>query len=290
MINLASTIEAAGHHERALKLLEDALALRMSKLGADHPDTLESLEGQAQCLANSGQIDRATAILDGVSASRRKAQGEGHPDTFRSRMTRADLDLARGRLDAAETADRAILDECRVRLGADDRVTIAAGLALARVRAARGNRDAAELLYRAALESARKNPTDRETLATALTESGRSRLTAGDWPGAEALLREALAIREAEKPQHGLTAEVRSLLGGALFAQKKTAEAAPLLRSGYEGMTRSAAAIPLVDRPRLAEALDRLIAVGEAAGSKAELAVWKGERAKLAFTTGESKP
>ena len=150
-------------------------------------------------------------------------------------MTRAELDLARGRLDAAEAADRAILDECRARLGPDDRLTIAAGLALARVREARGDRDAAAPLYRAALESARKNPTDRETLAAALTESGRSRLGAGDPTAAEALLREALAIREAEKPQHWQTAEVRSLLGGALLGQKKAAEAAPLLRSGLRG-------------------------------------------------------
>ena len=99
------------------------------------------------------------------------------------------------------------------------------------------------------------------------------------------LLREALAIREAEIPRHWRTAEARSLLGGALMGEKKTAEAAPLLRSGYEGMARSATAIPLVDRPRLAEALDRLIAAGDAAGTQAELASWKAERAKLGAET-----
>jgi hypothetical protein len=72
------------------------------------------------------------------------------------------------------------------------------------------------------------------------------------------------------------------------MGQKKATEAAPLLRSGYEGMAKSAAAIPLVDRPRLAEALDRLIAAGEAAGTNAEIAVWKAERAKLG--TGGPKP
>jgi tetratricopeptide (TPR) repeat protein len=194
----------------------------------------------------------------------------------------------RGWLDAAEEAGRAILEECFTRLGADDRVTIAAGLSLTRVRQARGNRGAAAPLYRAALESARKNPTDRETLATALAESGRSRLAAADWDTAEAQLREALAIREAEMPTHWATAEVRSLLGGALFGQKKAAEAAPLLRSGYEGMARSAAAISPVNRPRMGESLDRLIAAGEAAGTKAEHAAWQAERAKLA--TGGPKP
>ena len=53
-------------------------------------------------------------------------------------------------------------------------------------------------------------------------------------------------------------------------------------------MARSAAAIPLVDRPRLAEALDRLIAAGDAAETTAELAAWKAERAKLG--AGAAKP
>jgi tetratricopeptide (TPR) repeat protein len=287
MANLAVSYAATGQNDRALKLFEETLALMRAKLGPDHPSTCDCLEDQARCLANSGQLDRAGAILDEVIASRRKTQGDGHPETLRSRMARADLDLARG-VDAAEAADRAILDEYRTRLGSADRLTIAAGLALAWVRAARGDRDAAASLYQAALDSARKNPTDRETLAAALAESGRSRLAAGDWTAAEAPLREALAIGEADVPQHWRTAEIRSLLGGALLGRRQAAEAAPLLRSGYEGMARSVAAIPLVDRPRLAEALDRLIAAGEAAGSKEEVSAWKAERTKL--SAGGTKP
>jgi eukaryotic-like serine/threonine-protein kinase len=281
MINLAESYADVGQDDLALKLFEESLALQKVKLGLDHPDTAACLEGQARCLANSGQLDRAGAILDQVIALFRKTQGEGHPGTFQARISRAEIDLARGRLDAAEEAGRVILEECRTGLGTDDRVTIAAGLALARMRQMRGDRDAAAALFRAALESARKNPTDREALATALADSGRSRLDAGDWSPAKAQLSEALAIREVEKPEHWGTAEVRSLLGGALMGEKKAAEAAPLLRSGYEGMARSAAAIPLVDRPGLVEALDRLIDAGEAAGTTAEIAVWKAKRAKL---------
>jgi serine/threonine protein kinase len=288
MINLASSYAAAGQNERALKLYGETLELMRSKLRPDHPYTLESLESQAQCLANCGQLDPARANLDEVIAARRKAQGDGHRDTFRSRMARAELDLARGWLDAALVADRAILEECRARLGADDRLTIAAGLALARAVAARGDRDAAATFYQAALESARKNPTDRETLATALAESGRSRLEAGDRPAAEAVLREALEIREIEMPEHWRTAEARSLLGCALLGQKKETEGVPQVRAGYEGMARSGSAIPLVDRPRLAEAIDRLIAAGEAAGTKDEVAAWNAKRAKL--SAGGPKP
>jgi hypothetical protein len=53
-------------------------------------------------------------------------------------------------------------------------------------------------------------------------------------------------------------------------------------------MARAATAIPRVDRPRLGEALDRLIAAGEVAGTQAELAAWKAERAKLG--AGGPKP
>jgi tetratricopeptide (TPR) repeat protein len=288
MGTLAISYADTGQRDRALKLYDETLSLMRAKLGSDHSYTCFFLERLADCLAESGQIDRAGAILDEVIGSRRKTQGDSHPDTFRSKMNRAGLDLARGRLDAALAANEAILKECRAKLGADDRLSIAAVLALARVRAARGDRDAAAPLYRAALESVRRKPRDRETLAMALTESGRSRLAAGDWTAAEALLRETLAIREAEMPEHWLTAEVRSLLGGALVGQKRAAEAAPLLRSGYEGMARSVAAFPLVDRPRLAEAIDRLIAAGEAAGTKAEVAGWKAEREKLG--AGAAKP
>jgi serine/threonine protein kinase/lipopolysaccharide biosynthesis regulator YciM len=285
---LANDYRDAGQHVRAMQLYEEVLALMKAKLSPMHPYTLLSLNQRAACLANSGQLDRAEAILDEVIASRRKSLGDCHPETVRVRISRAELDLIHGRLEGAEAADRTILEECRTRFGPDSQITITAGIALARVRQARGDHDSAATLLRAALESARKNPTDRDTLATALAESGRSRFAAGDWGTAEAQIREALTILEVEKPQHWQTAEVRSLLGGALMGQRKAAEAAPLLRAGYEGMARSAAAIPRVDRPRLAEALDRLIAAGEAAGTKAELAAWKAERAKLG--AGGPKP
>ena len=82
--------------------------------------------------------------------------------------------------------------------------------------------------------------------------------------------------------------QAEAKIRGALLGTKKVAWAGPVLRSGYEGMARSAAAIPLVDRPRLAEALDRLIAAGEAAGSQAAVAAWKAERARLG--AGGPKP
>jgi eukaryotic-like serine/threonine-protein kinase len=129
---------------------------------------------------------------------------------------------------------------------------------------------------------------DGDRLMQALKELGRAEIGLKAWPEAEAHARDALALFQASQPDGWPTHDARSLLGAALLGQGKAAEAGPLLRSGYEGLERRRDAIPAYFRPRVAEALDRLIAWGEAAGTKAELAAWKAERAKLA--TGGPKP
>ena len=47
MHNLASGYEAAGKRDLALPLFEETVQLRKAKLGADHPDTLNSMNSLA---------------------------------------------------------------------------------------------------------------------------------------------------------------------------------------------------------------------------------------------------
>ena len=84
-------------------------------------------------------------------------------------------------------------------------------------------------------------------------------LEAEDYGQAESKARDCLAIREKAMPGHWLTANIRSMLGGALLGQKKYAEAEPLLVAGYEGMAKLKATIPPQGTIRVAEALDRLV-------------------------------
>jgi hypothetical protein len=70
------------------------------------------------------------------------------------------------------------------------------------------------------------------------------------------------------------------VLGGALLGQKRYDAAEPLLRAGYEGMTRRADKIPLRNKVCLGEALDRLIAFAEATNRTDDAKAWKDERAK----------
>ena len=71
-----------------------------------------------------------------------------------------------------------------------------------------------------------------------------------------------------------------SVLGAAFLGQKRYDEAERLLGAGYEGMARRADKIPLRDRVRVREALDRLVAFAEATNRVDDARAWKAERAR----------
>jgi hypothetical protein len=71
------------------------------------------------------------------------------------------------------------------------------------------------------------------------------------------------------------------MLGGSLLGQKKYAEAEPLLLSGYEGMMQREEKIPSLGRPRLREALQRLVRLYEATSRPDHAARWKQKLAEF---------
>jgi hypothetical protein len=80
------------------------------------------------------------------------------------------------------------------------------------------------------------------------------------------------------------------LLGGSLLGQQKNADAEPLLRAGFAGMKRRAAAIPPPSTPRLAGAAERLVRLYEATGQAAEAAQWRAEWADVQWAAADSPP
>ena len=101
-----------------------------------------------------------------------------------------------------------------------------------------------------------------------------------EWTEAEPLLRECLAIRELKEPDDWRTFNTKSLLGGALLGQRKYTEAEPLLLAGYEGMRQREATIPEPGKPRLPEALDRLIDLYTATSKAEDVKKWRIDGAK----------
>jgi hypothetical protein len=60
-----------------------------------------------------------------------------------------------------------------------------------------------------------------------------------------------------------------------LVGQKKYAEAEPLLLAGYKGMHQREDKIPVVDKVRLAEALERLVQLYDAWSKPEQAKEWR---------------
>lgn len=95
-----------GEPASARPLLEQALRLRRSVLGEDHPDTLSSANNLAINLSWLGQYKQARQLNDDTLTRRRQVLGDDHPRTLASASNLvADL-RALGREDEANQLEQ----------------------------------------------------------------------------------------------------------------------------------------------------------------------------------------
>ena len=186
-----------------------------------------------------------------------------------------------GQLDRAAAPGRHC-GALKAKLGADHHRTLGSMGNLAMGYRAAGKLDRAlPILVEAASLWKQKAGTNLPRYAIALGQLGLVQLESRMWAQAESNLRECLAIQQLPQPNNWSTFNTRSVLGGALLGQKRYDAAEPLLRAGYEGMTWRIEKIPLRDKVRVSEALDRLIAFAEATNKADDVKAWKDERTKL---------
>jgi len=81
---------------------EQALRMRRSVLGAEHPAVVDSLCNLAYVELSEGDLDAAHALLQQALAVQRKAKGGEHPDTARVLTHLGELLQAQGKLEEAE--------------------------------------------------------------------------------------------------------------------------------------------------------------------------------------------
>ena len=94
--NLAPAYQAVGQVDRAIALLEQTLAARAAKLGADHPSTLSTQNNLALAYQAAGRLDRAIALFERTLAARTAKLGADHPRTLTTRFDLAIAYEARG--------------------------------------------------------------------------------------------------------------------------------------------------------------------------------------------------
>jgi tetratricopeptide (TPR) repeat protein len=234
--------QAAGKLDRALPLFEETLKLTKAKLGADHPDTLISMNNLALVYQTAGKLDRALPLFQEAAAGVEKRRFQH------------------------EHAGRIVgnLIDCHERLRQFDQAEEWRRKWLAHLASP--------------VASAPGRGIDSLPYADELAALGNNLLQQKKWTDAETVLHECLATREKKQPEVWSTFNTQSMLGGALLGQKKYADAEPLLLAGYEGLKQCADKIPPQLRGlRLREGLERLVQLYEATDKKDEAAKWRKE-------------
>jgi len=99
--DLGTVTSGMGDHKAALKLLEEALAIRHGLYGEEHSDTARSLANVASESSKLGKLDKALELGDQALDIRRKLFGNDHPDTAASLADFANYHSYLGKYDKA---------------------------------------------------------------------------------------------------------------------------------------------------------------------------------------------
>jgi eukaryotic-like serine/threonine-protein kinase len=275
--NLAWTYLLTGKTAEAIALLERVRDARVKLLGADHPHTLITLNKLAQAYRVAGKPAEAIALYEQVRAIQVKKFGTDHPDVLTTLATLALVYEDAGKRELALP----LFQQAVTGIEKRQFVHPQAGLivdALSECYERLNQFDQAETWRRKWLVvvKARSGAKSRY-FASELAVLGLNLLAQKKWTDAATALHDCLAIRDQQQPDDWTTFNAQSMLGEALYGQKKFAEAEPLLVRSYEGMKQRATKIPNEGKHRLAEALDRLVQLYDAWGKPNEATRWRRE-------------
>jgi serine/threonine protein kinase/tetratricopeptide (TPR) repeat protein len=233
---LGAVLTEVGSYAEGERLLTEAMEAWRVREGAYYPLAVFIQITRGENRLASGRLDAAHADFDEASAIARRSFGNIHPYLALALRGRGRVAAERGDLDSAEELVRGAVGAFGPEARAGSHHLLVTRRTLAEVLALRGQLTAADSL----LEQV--TSLERETMAPGQIEIGRAlhahglvRLEMGDAAGADAMLREGLALRRAAlPPTHWHIAETEGALGAALAAQARHEEARPLLERAHQ--------------------------------------------------------
>jgi len=291
MHNLAGAYNRVGRSVEAIALAEKTVELRRKKLAPDHPETLRSMSSLAVFYQDAGQFSNAIPLYEQTLALAETKLGADSPVTleYLHKLAFAYFEAqqwsnAIPRLQDAVRRFTAQYGPTGPNTGVEvDRLTqayVRAGQPLEAVR-----------VWREHIEAVKGSPQPNGiSVASALAQMVTTMLSQGMAEEAETAARNCLQLREKLMPDDWRTFNTRSQLGGCLLALKKYSDAEPLLLAGFEGMKQRADTIPPAGRPRLREALQRLVRLFEETNRPGQAAQWNAVLAELARSEEKPKP
>jgi serine/threonine protein kinase len=276
MLSLVNIYSWVGRHKDAITLIYKLLENRKARLGPDHPETVACLSRLAETCFMAGEWEKSACLREQLLEKRRTISGPTHPDTIGAMLALAHTYQNMARLEESIALYETVLDHLRTTTYPEGQAGCKFNLGIVCQRA--GQLDHAERLFREVLPIVRKRgATCNERLGTANTLAwlARTLLLQERYAEAEPLFREALEIFEKEEPQNQRRFYWMSQLGAVLLGQQRYAQAESLLLQGYEGMKQREAILPANEKPRLAEAGERLVCFYEMTNQSEKARAWR---------------
>ena len=116
---LGRTYYLLGDYPQAIRQVERAMALFESKLGADHPDTLNTRNDLALAYLDGGRAAKAIPLFEQTLKQREAKLGADHPGTFTARNNLANAYWSAGRAAEAILLHEQTLKQMEAKLGVD---------------------------------------------------------------------------------------------------------------------------------------------------------------------------
>lgn len=273
---MASLLNSEGRNAEAEQLLLKVVQGRRRVLGEDHPDTLKSGGYLVVTYMNQGKFEQAAELLPDLVSAHVRTLGEDHHETL-TIMTVEARSLAQAqKYPQAESLQVKAVAGLRKTLGEYHTVVLRELTELGWFYHVQGKYAEEEAAHTQVLDATRRHP-EYGTLQYAgeIAHLGMQLYYRQALGPAERLQRDCLGIREKLMPDDWLLFNSKAMLGNTLAAQKKYAEAEPLLLSGYDGMKVRENRIPEDARIRLVECIQGLIDLYAAWDKPDRAAEWR---------------
>jgi serine/threonine protein kinase/Flp pilus assembly protein TadD len=219
-----------GELDKAEPLLREAAENTRSRLGPTHPQLGLTLHELGTLEARRGEFAAAEPLLREALAIRETALGPTHQEVAGTLNNIAFVLMQMGRLEEAVPIRLRVIEIAREAIGESHENTGAFAYNLANLLYRLGEMERAEAYYRESLEILDRVLPEGHALTTrTLVELGELLTRAGRAGEAEPMLRRGLANRIALEEAPAAIAHVEGLLGQALAATGRRAEAEELL-------------------------------------------------------------
>jgi tetratricopeptide (TPR) repeat protein len=233
---LASTYQANGQVQDAVRLLEHVVAIQERVLAEDHPSRLASQHELARAYQANGQVKDAVRLLDRVVAIQERVLAEHHPDRLASQQSLAGAYQANGQVkDAVRLLEHVVVMRERV-LAEDHPSRLASQRELASAYQANGQvQEAVRLLEHVVAIQERVLAEDHPSRLASQHELARAYQANGQVKDAVRLLDRVVAIQERVLAEdHPIRLASQHNLAGAYQANGEVKDAVRLLEHVVE--------------------------------------------------------